>query len=455
MKKLIALILVLMLAVIAFGCAAPADSDAPSDTATTPSTDKDTADDTDAEGDASAEEIPYIVGCVFPYTNMATTAELLEMGIFGYLEYWEQNGTWAEGKENIKIIPEFADNEGTSEGAISAAERLAPNVDAFIAGYGSGTTSAMVPVVERNKKPMLISLAVTESVCANPVDYIFRPTAGNSDCYVLFSQTLWPTLSDRLGGIKTFAMVRGSGEWCVGAAELHGLILEDMGAECVLTEVLQDGQTTDCSGVVRKIMDAKPDVVLSMVYINEAVQFQNSMRELGCTIPVYTGGAGYLDNGFNTSIPKGGADGVVSQGTFVPDVCNYSSDPEGAWEWFDWMTEFGGMEPNESTAATWLCMGVLIDALNRADSTSADDVAKALSETKMPTEHPANWYTNYTGGVEFDDVEGLVEGVDLRYNQNKYASAIIIQRFDDEWKLVMAGKNVFDALDFPRQSFAE
>lgn len=441
MKKALAFLLVFLLMVTVLACqsqqanttATPNQQN--TQTPTTPETPVD-------------EEIIYTIGCIFPYSNLATLAELFEIGVEGYLVYFEQEMGFQSGK-NITLKIEYADHAGTAEAGMSAAERLAGHVDAMLAAYTSAAVMAIVPIAEKYQIPCMVTLSVSEMIVANPSVYCFRPSAGNSDIKESHTR-MWTYLGEIWQPIKTIAVIHGSGEFWRTSSDLHAGILKDLyGTEIIYRETLTDFQTTDCTNVVRKAMEAKPDVIITMLQANEAALFQNALRELECQIPVYTGGGGYMDPAFADSIPKGGADGVLSQSSFNPDLLNYTEPAGLAWQWFNWMKEEFGKEPNECTATAWLSMGILLDAVDRAASTSGPDVAAALAATKLDTQHPANMFTYYSGGVEFaKESPGYSDNVDVRYNQNIYAACIYVQMTEGEWKLAIG----YEGMEVPKEN---
>ncbi len=435
MKKLFALLLVAVLAAVAFGCtaqpAAPTTpTQAPAATAAPATTDG-------PEQTQQPEETEEVVVCWMgpisgPYASYGTMS-ITGCKLFEY--FWEEKGGF-EVHTNRKLVVRYEDNEGNAEIAMALFERIVDEIDAFAFANTTLPTIACQPLLTKYEKPLMFLGATADRALEENNPWTFRATAGDKDIQVAHEKIVEYLAQVQGHNFETFAVVHSSDDSGVGAGLVWSGVFQKHGAEQILDETIQTAQTTDVSGIVSRLKSAQPDVVVACLPTLEASLFQKALREYQCEIPVVAAGSGYSAPEFFDAIGEGGADGVVSTQTWVTESLDYAGDPEKAHELYEKCKDITGEYFTEHGALAWCGLAALVEALDRAESMDGSDIVAALQETDLPPDHWVNMFTQY-GGIKFEDVRD-------RYNQNTYASCIYAQIQNGEWRLVMMGGKPVD-----------
>ncbi len=434
MKKLIALLLVAVLAAVAFGCAAQPAPTTPTQAPAAPTA---APANTDTPEPEPTEEQEDVVVCWMgpisgPYASYGTMS-ITGCKLFEY--FWEEKGGF-EVHTNRNLVVRYEDNEGNAEVAMALFERIVDEIDAFAFANTTLPTIACQPLLTKYEKPMMFLGATADRALEENNPWTFRATAGDKDIQVAH-EALIAYLAEVQGhNFETFAVVHSSDDGGVNSGIVWSGVLEKHGATRLLDETVQTAQTTDVSGIINRLKSQKPDVVIACMPTLEASLFQKGLREYHCDVPIVAAGNGYSDPEFFSSIGPGGADGVVSTQTWVVESLDYAGDPAKAHELYDKCKEITGEYFTEHGALAWCGFAALVEAIDRAESLSGQDIVAALKATDLPQDHWVNMFTQYAG-IKFEDVRG-------RYNQNTYASCIYAQLQNDEWHLVMMGGKAVD-----------
>jgi branched-chain amino acid transport system substrate-binding protein len=445
MKKLIALLLVAVLAVVAFGCtqtsapSTPTQAPTQAPTATTPAPDN---------PDTQEEEELVNVIYMGPLSGVyASYGVLTRAGCEEFVMFWEQQGGF-KNFPNRKLNVTYEDNEGNADVAMAMFERLAESADAFLFSTTTATTIACQPLALKYEKPCMLLAIVADRAMEQNNKFTFRATAGDKDIAVNHDKLLDFLEAHQGFSFETFVSVHGSDDYGLSASAQWIRIMEAHGSKMLAEETIQTSATTDVSGVINKIKRVKPDVILVSLSTVEAGLFQKGLKEYQCDVPILSSGSGYGDPAFFENIGPGGSDGVVSSQTWIPDCIKYCGDPEQAQYWYDNALDLTGQTFTEQQALAWCAIASLVEALDRAETLDGNDIVEALLATDLPYEHWANWFTLYEG-IKYDFKND-------RYNQNIYASCIYGQVHEDNWKLIFLPGTELDnnPLEWPIKGYA-
>lgn len=379
-----------------------------------------------AEESAAEEILTVRVGCILPYSGAATNnSDAAQMAIDAYIKYFNENMGGFD--RNIEIEWVYGDSESTSDGAVSAFERLVnnENVDVIIGTSRGVETGPCVPLAIKYEVPLIILHTVSDTLVNTPNDYVFRPTHGdfqeNQD-----HAKFWDVIDAAQGGIDNMAIVYSAEDYGSNAAEFYRGLAQEKGVEVVLDESIQIG-VADVSGVVNKIRTVQPDIIFSALQINEALLFQKTLKEYNITIPVLTKGGGYLDLSF-IGASNGTAEGVASSAFWCVDSLQYLS--EEAQRVGNEMMQTAGIEMNEVSISAWITTACLMDSINRAETLDRPGIAAALRTLYLDENHPACMF----GGVE---TVSFGENPDVpQYNQNQNVHIQFCQLQNDKWVTV-------------------
>ena len=416
MKKLFALILASIMVLSLVACGGKKE-EAP---AQTPSAGTEQPAETPA-----AESDVLKIGVMLPFSGTsAATGELQMRGIQMYTDYINENGG-IDGKQ-VELIK--ADTTGVPEVGVTEMERLiAENEDmaAIIGPYQSGVGAATVPIAEKYSMPYMLVNCTTDSVLGDPnVKYSFRANLSNLnmsytyiDAFNMFNEMVPDSC-------KKIALIYESSDWGSGGYDnMLKYVVPATGIEVVMAESF-DTNMSDFSAIINKLKASDADLVVPFMYLSDAILFTTQMAEYDCNVPMMPMGGGFSVSEFYPSVGEL-AEYIMCCGPWVADIINSRGDMAKQIR-EDYIAEYG-VDMTEYEANGWLGMGVLLDGIDRADSTDHDAIAAALLETDLTPDDLPMIFHDYTG-VTFGTVNDSI------YNQNTQANACAMQFMDGAWK---------------------
>ncbi len=427
MKKLLALLLVVILAVAVFGCTqtstpstptqAPQKTEAPTNT-------DDNGGGTDQPTD-EPEEIAHVVliePLSGPYAGMGLSNQA---GFKGCIAAWEEAGGFKK-HPNRKLEIEYLDHEINSEVCLSLFERYAPTTDIFCIGISTMSIIACQPLAAKYEIPIMCVGITADRALTEPNDWTFRCSSGDIGNAKTHKQ-FFEFLIDWQGHpFETYALVCTSDDYGMGSSAVFAEKLQELGAKPIMdNEVLQNGQTTDVSGVVSKIKAANPEVIIAACSTTEAALLMKTLKQFKVEIPLMTTGGGFGDPTFFEAVGPGGTDGAVACQTYMYEAYRFSTQPEKYKEWItrtEELTDFGW---SEQTVHGWMPCGVTLAVLDEAETLDGQSILAALRSIDLPRDSLFNWYSLYEG-CKFEQANGC-------YNQNKYAICIYGQIQNDAY----------------------
>ena len=425
MKKLLAILLVLILAMSVFGCtqAAPAEEPAAQEEATA----------TEAAAEATeapaAEKTVIKIGVLAPLSGaVASQGAEMKAGVTAALEYFNANVGF-KNLENVEVEVVFADSESSPDVGVSEFEKLVTvdKVIAVLGSYQSSVTSPCATLATKYHVPHVTINAVADTVLSQDANYVFRPHLGDSaEQYQHLD--MMKALS-AVSPITKMAFVGSADDYGNSCLEMYTWIAGEIGAEMVVSEQVQSG-VADMSGAVQKIKAADVDLVIATLQVNEALLFQKQLKEYGVSVPVFAKGGGYLDATFIPSVGDA-ADGVLSSAQWLPDSLNFL--PEEATTWANRMEEISGVPANECACNGWLALGIVLDCMDTAKATDSETLAAAIDKLDMGPDHWANMFFRHPE-IKFED--GAKRDGTPIYNQNWNAMLQFGQLQDGVYKLV-------------------
>lgn len=184
------------------------------------------------------------------------------------------------GKKVVLVSADAPDPQA----AASEANRLITNekITAIIGTEASTLSLAATVVAEKARVFYLENEATSSAVTGRGFQYVFRTTF-DSDmmAYQMIdfaADVIAPKLKKKPNELR-FAIVQEDG----GLGTATGKSLTERararGLNVVVTEVYS-AKSVDLSGMVLKLKQAKPDVVLAAQYINDSILFQRQAKEL-------------------------------------------------------------------------------------------------------------------------------------------------------------------------------
>jgi len=437
MKKLLALVLVLAMVVVAFGCAKTTTDDSQATTTTTTTTttpaEDTTADAADTTTDAAEEAEIFTVALILPMSsNYANTGLMMQQGAMFCYEYF-LNEVGGFQSKNVEIEFLTLDIENNADLATTLFEKNVNDFEAVLGCYKTDATVAVGALATKYEKPFLITMSTPDRVCELQSDYVFRPTAGDTEVTQSLSD-LFKWFESKDNHTYTQACgIFGSDDYGVSQHATLKKICDAYGWELNVAETVATGATTDASVAINKVKNSGADFCHVAAANAEVVIIQKQFKEYQSQIPVYAGGAGYSDPNYFANTGSAG-DWVVCGTFWCYNVVELVDPATKCLDYVAKIAEASGLDFVETAGCAWMAMGCLLQGIEDAPTADPKDVAQAIKALDLPQEHFANLMIQYAG-IDFEDVPGTV-GVDLRYNQNVHAAAVFAQAQNNEWKLV-------------------
>jgi len=227
---------------------------------------------------AWAEKEPYKVGALFAITGPAAWLGTPERNTAKMIEEQVNMGGGINGHP-LQIIIE--DTVGDPTKTVTAAKKLITKdeVLAIVGPSRSGTTLAVIPIVEEAKVP-LVSCAAAEAIVVPVKSWVFKTPQKDSDAAI----RIYETMKDM--GISKIAIITGTtGFGDQGRKQLKKLA-PDLGITIVADETY-DPKDTDMTAQLTKIKAAEAEAVVNWSIVPGQVIVAKNMRQLGMKIPLF------------------------------------------------------------------------------------------------------------------------------------------------------------------------
>lgn len=222
--------------------------------------------------------VAYKVGAIFAITGPAAWLGTPERNTAKMIEE-EINAAGGINGHPLEIIIE--DTVGDATRTVTATKKLITKdeVLAIVGPSRSGTTMAVIPIVEEAKVP-LISCAAAETIVVPVKRWVFKTPQKDSDAAVRIYETM------KLQGIsKTAIITATSGFGDQGRKQLKKLAPE-LEIEIVADETYGPDDT-DMTAQLTKIKASEAQAVVNWSIVPGQVIVAKNMRQLGMEIPLF------------------------------------------------------------------------------------------------------------------------------------------------------------------------
>jgi len=227
---------------------------------------------------AWAEKEPYKVGAIFAITGPAAWLGTPERNTARMIEEQVNMGGGINGHP-LQIIIE--DTVGDPTKTVTAAKKLITKdeVLAIVGPSRSGTTLAVIPIVEEAKVP-LVSCAAAEAIVIPVKSWVFKTPQKDSDAAL----RIYETMKDM--GISKIAIITGTtGFGDQGRNQLKRLAA-GFGIEISADETYGP-EDTDMTAQLTKIKATGAQAVINWSIVPAQVIVAKNMRQLGMKIPLF------------------------------------------------------------------------------------------------------------------------------------------------------------------------
>ena len=377
---------------------------------------------------ASAADDVWRIGTIFPLTGPLSKNGLKNFDGVKIATEMINDAGGILGKKVVLVSADAADPQA----AASEANRLITNeqITAIIGTQSSSLSMAATVVAEKNKVFYLENEGVSGLITARGFKYLFRTTFSGGMMAAQMVDYTTQTLAPKLG-IKPedlrIAIVYEDGGF--GTSSSKGLTARaaELNLNVVSTQSYS-AKSTDLSGLILKLKQAKPDILLAAQYINDSILFHRQAKELRFKALVLGTTAGQGNPDFVKAMGPD-AEGVLAGG--IPaEISIKRLDAVQNKEAEEFVTRYAashnGEYPNPTSfvgfAGAWILYKFI---LPKAGSLDPDKLRTAALSLDVPQgQGVLNW------GIKFAGPEAKNAG------QNLNASAGINQWQNGKLKLI-------------------
>jgi branched-chain amino acid transport system substrate-binding protein len=297
----------------------------------------------------------------------------------------------------------------------------------MIGAYQSSVTKTASQATERLKIPYVCSDSSSPALTERGLKYFFRVSPHDA----IFARDQLNFLKDlekaKKLKIQTIAVLYENTEFGSNVGKQVLKLAPEFGYK-VVADISYAANATDVTSEVGRLIKANPDVLMHASYITDAILFTKTFKEMGFNPKGIMTFAGYIEPGY---LPAVKADGnyMVIRSTFALDLAKNKPLVAKVNELFK---KKYGIDMSENAARSFTAPFVLADAINRAKTTEAEAVVKALLATNIPGEQVLYPWK----GIQFDP----------QSHQNIHARGILVQIQNQDyvsvWPFESAAKDV-------------
>ena len=254
----------------------------------------------------AAKKDPLKFGVIGSYTGPnAKPGQSMKQGVTLAVEEINKAG----GVKGRMLEPLFEDDASVPAQSVSATEKLISKdeVSFLIGTFNSATTLADMKVIERDKVPMLVPIAVAIEITESGNKWVFRNAATNP----MQAEQLMNYVYNNTKGRK-FAVVHENTDYGKGLATAVKNYVGAKGGE-VAMESYSIGDT-DFYAQLTKIKNNQPDGIIIAGNLSEASQITRQVKELAIPSQLY--GFGGLSSFDYNKIASGSNEGLICASYF-------------------------------------------------------------------------------------------------------------------------------------------
>jgi branched-chain amino acid transport system substrate-binding protein len=329
---------------------------------------------------ATAQDV--VVGFTGPITGPAAfLGQQMKWGAELAVEKVNKSG----GVLGRKLSFEMQDSQCRPADALSAAEKLLSQdkADLLLGDLCSGATMALMPVVEKAQKPMIVSIStlpeITAKAGAGGNKWVFRTVPTDSMLAAIATQKL------KAANIKSIALFAEDTDY--GRASI-ALLKSGLGSDIkIVSEDFVKPTEADFLSILTKLRASKPDAIAVFTLDQQGANFMKQYAQFGLTMPL-VGRPPLMAAAAKDLIAAGKFDGSW---TVYPYYDQQNSPENNAF--VAAFTEKAKQGPHYVAYGIYESILVAADAITRAGSTESNAVRDALAKTD---------YRGILGPIKFD-----------------------------------------------------
>jgi branched-chain amino acid transport system substrate-binding protein len=254
---------------------------------------------------AAAKE-PIKFGIIGPYTGPnAKPGQSMKQGVNLAVEEINKAG----GVKGRQLAPLFEDDASVPAQSVSATEKLINKDEvAFLIGtFNSATTLADMKIIERDKTPMMVPIAVAIQITESNNKWVFRNSATNPMQAEQLMNYIYKETKQ-----KKFAIIHENTDYGKGLMEAVQEFLKKNGGN-MIAESYSIGDT-DFYAQLTKIKNNAPEAIIICGNLSEGSQITRQFKELGLKAQLY--GFGGLSSFDYNNVAAGSNEGLIATSYF-------------------------------------------------------------------------------------------------------------------------------------------
>jgi branched-chain amino acid transport system substrate-binding protein len=299
------------------------------------------------------------------------------------------------------------DSKGTADTGQSEAQRLITDgAVALVGTYQSDVTANVSAVAERSRVPLVIDVAVDDSILEQGYKYTFRIQPNATSMGTDGADDLIKMAEANGKPVKSVSYIHIEGAFGQSVFDAFKKEAESKGVK-VLKEVTYPATNfTDATTQVSEAASAHPDVIVSTGYYPDQLLVAQAVQSLTPDIDALYGVAnGAFDDGSFPGAAGKAAENVLSANYHYAATSDEVVDIRKRFE-----EKYG--EPMETASVlSYQAVMVIAQALEKAGSDKPEDVRNAISEIEVD-----NPLLAFDGPIKFDET-----------GQNENATVIVMQ----------------------------
>ncbi len=316
-------------------------------------------------GKSSSDEI--LVGVLLPVTgNNATDGKDMLNAMKMAAEKINNNG----GVLGKKLKLEVTDDACDPQTATTAANKLVSmKVTAVVGGYCSGSTLPASGVFNNANIPMIVAAANSSELPAQGYESLFLINGLVPDQ----AKTGADYFKDK--GAKNIVIIHDNSAYAKNLADFAQKSVEENGGKVIGFEAINP-EEKDFGSLMTKLKSLNPDGTYFTGYYAAGGLMLKQFKEKGVSGFFMVGDGSYSPDIIEIA-GADSADGLLVTATptanFIPGADEFVKE---------YKSKYNNLSPGPFSALSYNGMNLLADALKRANSTSSEDLKKALKETK-------------------------------------------------------------------------
>lgn len=322
------------------------------------------------------------------------------------------------GLKGAKVRLIFADHQGKPELGQSEAERLITQekVHALVGSWHSAVTATASQVAERMGVPFLNADSSSPALTRRGFKWFFRTSPHDEH----FTQTMFDFFRDfqkkRGVSLRSLGLTYEDTTFGVDSGKVMKELAKKYGYE-VVVDLQYRARGTSLITETQRLKAANPDVWMPTSYQTDAILFVKHSMELDYNPKmIMAQNAGHISPDFVQAVGKE-AEGTMTRAPFATDLMAKRPIAQVVNEQYKKRSP-GGKDLYDFPARAFTAMMTLLDAFNRAGSTSPEAVQKALAATNIPGDQLIMTWE----GVKFDETgqNTGVRGIILQLQGGRY-----------------------------------